>query len=133
MGRIKDKKFDTKLGRLAITDIAEYGIASEFFPEYSDDDIFILLKTPEETKNKHGDRVYIIIHNFIPEDYNKYDQDKWSYGGTISEGHYTVEIIDEDLSKSDYLNEYVTEIDLIYELQYLHQAEYTIIDTKDEL
>ena len=96
---MKRKIVSTPFGRLNTDNIIEYGLAEEFFPQHSEDDIFILIKTPKENVEKYGHRMYVIIHNFVPEDYNVYEKDQWSYGGLRSEGHYTTTEIDEDFTR----------------------------------
>jgi len=129
MGKITSKLFDTKFGKVSMEHIEEYALADELFPEFTDNDLCVLLRIPSKNQKDFGHRAYIIIFNYIPEDYNHFTEDKWSYGGLMSEGHYTVDIINEDYSKEDYLQEEVDNSDIIYALQYLHQEDYKIIKT----
>ncbi len=116
---MKHKKIYTPVGVVTINDILEYYPADQVDPSYSSYDLYVRFEKPN-SRSESGLRrelTEIILPNFIPDDYNHYEKDKWSYGGMRSEGHYTTTEVDEDLTTGEYVSEYIDAADVINELK----------------
>ena len=130
---MRHKKIYTPVGVVSVNDILEYYPADQIDPAYSSYDLYVQFEKPG-SRSESGLRrelTEVILQNFIPDDYNHFEKDRWSYGGIRSEGHYTTSEIDEDMTTSEYVNEYIDAADVINELKSMPPSE--IINITEEL
>lgn len=114
--KISTKKYTTPIGIVAACDIVDYAIANSIDSAYSAYDLYISFEIPasKDENGISGELAEVILPNFVPDDYNHFSKDRWSYS---TESHYTTEEIDDDMTTQEWLDEYVDGIDIINELK----------------